>query len=243
MGKTKLFAIFAIASVLSTTAIAIAADSASRAPRDNPDAARLLASARAHRAVWKAFGGFTAKITVRIDCESEDGVVAVDRHGKIETKLTNKKLAEWVEEALGTVVDHRLPSEPEKENPVFADSNTSHPLGRLIELGDGAMGSSYRIRDDVITEVNRQEGSERFTISVLDADRNAEGNYLPRSFVVTVWDNASGAIKSTTAHLNLWKRVGEFDLPSRIMEVEGLSGKQEVREMELDAFKLSERSK
>ena len=62
----------------------------------------------------------------------------------------------------------------------FADEQTDHPLGRLIKLDyDSAMASAYRIKDDVIREVNRQMDGGRFTISVFEVNRNAEGKYLP----------------------------------------------------------------
>lgn len=209
-----------------------------------PDAAQLLSQARAARAVWQHFPGFTAEATVLIDGRSERASIAVDKHGTVTSKLGDDKLRDWAEEQLGSVVDHRLPSQPDDEKPTFADSQTDHPLGRLIRLGDADSGSAYRIRGDVITEVNRRDGPERFTISVLQTVRNQEGKYLPQSFCVTVWDAENGQIKSSSSYLNEWKRVGNFDLPQRILEVETTPGGQrQAREITLDNYSLDETSK
>jgi hypothetical protein len=209
-----------------------------------PSAAELLRGARTHRAVWEHFPGFTADATVRIDGQSEQGTVTVDEHGAVSVKVSNPKLREWAGEQVGSAVDHRMPSEPVEEKPAFADEEIDHPLGRLIRLGDAKLESAYRIRDGVITEVNRREGPERFTISVTDIERNKEDKYLPRSFDVTVWDTGSGQIKSSSSYLNTWKRVGNFDLPQRILEIESSSGgERHVEEILLDHYSLSEKSK
>jgi hypothetical protein len=209
-----------------------------------PDAAELLRHARSARAVWQHFPGFTADATVRVDSQTEHGTIAVDQHGYVTAKFNNATLRNWAEEQVGSVADHRLPSTPEDEKPAFADDQTDHPLGRLIRLGDKEMESAYRIRDDVITEVNRRDGPERFTISVTDIERNKEGKYLPRSFSVTVWDADNGQIKSSSIYLNLWKRVGTFDLPQRVVEVESTPGGQRhAQEITLDNFRLTEKAK
>ena len=60
--------------------------------------------------------------------------------------------------------------------------------------------SSYRIRDQQITVVNRQMQDARFTITVLENRRNEEQHWLPAHYVVNTWDVATGAEQLTVPH-------------------------------------------
>ena len=213
------------------------------AANSNPDAARLLRRARENRTLWEHFPGFTADITVKVDDKQETGAITVKKDGSISTDLKDEKLRDWVDEQVGSVVDHRLPSEPESETPRFADENTTHPLGRLVQIGDPKFESSYRIRDDVITEVNRRDGDQKFTITVLEIDRNPEGKYLPRTFNATFWDAKSGAVTGNSTFLNTWQRMGAFDLPKRVVEIECDPGEHHAKEITLSNLKLNNQSR
>lgn len=223
-----------------SNAPAAAAGSAKSA---DAEAAELLRRARANRAVWEHFPGFTANVTVRIDDKVERGTVSVDEHGSVTSQLKDDKLREWVDEQLGSLVDHRLPSVSEDEKPTLADDDVDHPLGRMIRLGDAKYDSSYRIRDDMVTEVNRRAGPDKFSISVFETERNKEGKYLPRNFSATFWDAKSGEIKTSSSYLNTWKRVNGFDLPERFLEVESLPGERHVKQITFSDYSLRDKSK
>src|SRR5262249_30295621 len=62
--------------------------------------------------------------------------------------------------------------------------------------------------------VNRSMGPIRFTITMLENRTNAEGKFLPVSYVVNTWDNKTGALQRSEAHFQSWQRVGAFDLPA-----------------------------
>ncbi len=179
---------------------------------------------------------------MRIDDKVEKGTVGVDEHGTVTSQLKDEKLRDWVDEQLGSLVDHRMPSVPEDEQPTLADDDVNHPLGRLIRLGDAKYDSSYRIRDDMVTEVNRRVGPDKFSISVFETERNKEGKYLPRTFSATFWDAKTGEIKSSSTYLNTWERVGKFDLPDRFLEVETLPGERHVKEITFHDYSLHEKS-
>jgi hypothetical protein len=113
----------------------------------------------------------------------------------------------------------------------FVDEPATHPLGRLIDLGDEGRQSRYRLKDDVILEVSRLAGPQRFTISVLAIQRNAQGKYLPEAFTMSFWDVKTGELKQSRAFWNSWRRVGDFDLPERILEIS--AGPQGAKTKEL----------
>lgn len=221
------------ATVKTSTATATADSS----PGD-PAAIELLRKVRDGRAVWEHFPGFAADISVSIDGKTETGSLSVDDSSSATVKLNDEKLREWAEEQASTLVQHRLPAEFSDEKPTFADHEESHPLGRLIQLGDSDYSSVYRIRDNMVMEVNRHAGPVRFTISVLETQLNSEGKYLPRVFGMTTWDEKTGEVKSSSTYLNTWKRVSNFDLPERILEVQTGPGDRHVREIKFTNYQL-----
>jgi hypothetical protein len=209
----------------------------------NPEALELLRKARDARAVWENFPGFKADVVARIDGKLEEGTISVDNEGTTAVNFKDDKIREWAEQQAGSLVQHRLPSGFGEERPVFADDDKNHPLGRLLKLGDAGFGSVYRIRDNQVTEVNRMAGPMRFTITVLENDKNAAGKYLPRVFSITTWDAKSGEIKSSSSVINTWTQVEKFDLPNRILEVSTTPGDRHVRELVFSNYKLREAKK
>jgi hypothetical protein len=95
----------------------------------------------------------------------------------------------------------------------------------------------------MVMEVNRHAGPVRFTISVLETVTNKEGKYLPRVFSITTWDEKTGEMKSSSSYLNTWTRVGSFDMPERIVEIETKPGERHVRELAFSNYHLTEAAK
>jgi uncharacterized GH25 family protein len=206
-----------------------------------PSAAKALERARAGRAVWQKFPGFTADLTVYGESGDVSGKMAIDGEGNVSLDMPKSPLADWVQQQLDTLVQHRMPDGEVSEGDVkYADGDRSHPLGRKLDLGDGDTQSVYRIKDDVITEVNRSAGPMRFTISVLETIRNAENKYLPRSFTMSFFDAQSGQLKSSLGYWNEWQRIGAFDLPQTILENNAKNGGTTTRQIVFRNCRLAE---
>jgi len=196
---------------------------------------------RAHeaRAEWKNFPGFEAEIIVSHNGKQTTGNVNVTGDGEVRLILPDKPTTTWVQRSLESLVAHRQSSEGREYNVEFADDVTTHPLGRLIKLNEDLMGSKYRIKDDVITEVHRTMKSIRFTITVTEVTRNKEGKYLPRCYSFSTWDVKTGNLKSNTVAHQQWKRVGSFDLPKRLVWVKTSDdGKRGVRQIDFRKLRL-----
>jgi hypothetical protein len=208
----------------------------------DPDATRLLTEARAARASWENFPGFTADVVVNLDGRTVSrGRVEVKSDGKVALELGDKDAATWARRELGSIVGHRLPGGNDSPTPcAFADDDETNPLGRAIRVLNDEYHSSYRIRDRQITVVNRAmpQAGIRFTITVLENRRNEEGNFLPVSFVVNTWDQKSNALQSSEAQHQTWVRVGKFDLPQTLLVVTAKEGKQEARSLKLSNHQL-----
>jgi hypothetical protein len=192
-----------------------------------------LERARDGRALWKEYPGFTADLKVLSGDEVISGKVKIDADGVVSLEMPKSKTADWVEEQLNSMVQHRMPDgEVTQGDVTFAEAESKHPLGRAIDLGDSSANSVYRIKDDVIMEVNRSAGpTMRFTISVLEIERNAEEKYLPRSFTMNFFDAKSGDLKMSLGYFNSWQRVGQFDLPKQIIEVDAKKGGASAKEI------------
>jgi hypothetical protein len=219
--------------------LAVAAVPARPAEKADPAATKLLAEARAARARWDHFPGFSADLEVNLDGKITTGRVQVNSRGKLEMKLNDEAAEKWARGTLASTVAHRLDNTASLETPcAFADDNADHPLGRAIRVLNDEFHSSYRIRDRQIIVVNRRMEDVRFTITVLENLRNREKQFLPADFVVNSWDLKTDALRSSETHHQTWERVGDFDLPATTLVVRATTGKLEARSLRLSNHTL-----
>jgi hypothetical protein len=213
------------AALLLLAPLTLAAAGADAPGKADPTATKLLAEARAARALWGGFPGFTAAIEINHDGKRVQGHVDVDAKGHVRLKVPGGEAQTWAKQQLASLVGHRLDSGGDRQTPcAFVGNNTEHPLGRAVRVLGDEMHSSFRIRDRQILEVNRHMSDSRFTITVLENRVTPEKKFLPASFVVNTWDVHGGRLRSSEAHHTTWVRVGHFDLPQTLTVVTALPG-------------------
>ena len=100
------------------------------------------------------------------------------------------------------------------------------------------MASSYRVRNKQLSVVNRQMGPLHMTITVLDNQKNAEGKFLPRSYTVQYWNAKTGELDRTQSFQKRWRRVGSYDLPTRLTVTTASKTGLNVRSLSLEKHKL-----
>jgi hypothetical protein len=211
-------------------------------PAAKETAAAALARARDGRAIWRNFPGFTMDVAASSDDGKLEARATIDASGVVDLSGDRSALHDWALEQLQSLAQHRMPDGEIAEGDVtFVVEPATHPLGRLIDLGDEQRQSRYRLKDDVIWEVNRLMGPQRFTISVLGIHRNDQGKYLPEAFTMSFWDLKTGELKQSLAFWNSWRRVGEFDLPERILEISAGQNGAKTRELTLSNHRLLDR--
>jgi hypothetical protein len=208
-------------------------------------AVEMMTRAHDARATWNGFPGFSADLEIADNGATSSGRLTVSADGKLNLTSSSGAVKEWVQRTLESTVQHRIVATERTYDVSFADDEINHPLGRLIRINDDQlMGSSYRIRDDVITEVHRTMGDSRFTITVTDVSRNPEGKHLPKSYSVSFWDAKTGNLKSTNTVFDEWARVGRWELPKRLLSVETRDdARRNVREIRFSNHKLLDGSK
>jgi len=82
-----------------------------------------LADARAARANWDHFPGFTADVEVNLDGPVTKGKVKVDARGKVELEMADGDAAKW---AKGTAqLDHRPPAQRRRPRTRLVPSPTT----------------------------------------------------------------------------------------------------------------------
>ncbi len=207
--------------------LACAGPAASRQEKaaEDPAATRLLKDARAARALWEKFPGFSANVRINHNGQVINTHLQVQDNGKLTFDIADPDTKKFVRQQLASLVGHRLPGGTEKATPcAFADKNEDHPQGRkIVVLGD-KMGSSYRVKDNQLLEVNRGMKGSRFTITVLKNDVTPEKKYLASQYVVHTWKNGGNELLDSTTFHHTWKRVNGLDLPDTLTIVIARAG-------------------
>ncbi len=228
--------------VMLALAGAVRAQAGDKNPVADPAATKLLADARAARAVWKDFPGFRADLTVNDNGTLHKGHVDVKASGKVMLKLeASEDLQKWTRREIASLVAHRLPGAESLKTPcAFADARDQHhPLGRKIRVLNDELHSSYRIRDNQIIEVNRTTPGVRFTITVLHNLVTKDKQFLPVSYVVDSWDPKTGQLVSSIAEHGTWERIGAFEMPRSLLIVTSTAKGRDSREITFSNVQLA----
>ncbi len=209
----------------------------------DPEAVKQFEDALAARAVWRDFPGFAAKIAGSVEDRPFEGTVEVAADGGVKLDLQEDVVEEWVQQQLESITMHRAEGQtPSADHgkPVvrFADDHDDHPLGRLLAFDGGHFATSYRVKGNQITSVNRFLDGKNMTITVLDNEKNVEGFYLPRSYTVQYWDEPTGKLDRTETVQDRWIRVGAWDLPARHTVTAASENSFSVRSLELREHRL-----
>ena len=210
------------------------------AAASEPTAEQMMIRAHRARAEWNDFPGLTARVTLYDGQRSQQGQLEISADGEVQLEVPGDADLAWAERKLASLAAHRMPSGDAEYDVSYADDDRHHPLGRLITFNEDRLHSVYRVKDDVITEVHRTMGKTRFTISVVEVQRNHQRKYLPRTYSVSYWDAEGGQLRSTdTVHL-VWSRAGGFDVPQRVTTIHvGGDRTRTVQSIELSDVKVA----
>jgi len=185
--------------------------------QDDPNARELLKRAFDKTSRWPdGFGGFEADLTINVNGEVTTGKVTVKSSKEVEVSLPNEDLQKWAQGQISMIATHRGPRNFEesdgKYNLSFAGQE-NHPQGPLISLGD-SMGSTYRIKDDRITQINRKMPYVAFTINVEDSALTQDDKYLTTRYTVYYFSPKDGSLTNVESFSDTHTRVGAADLPA-----------------------------
>lgn len=184
---------------------------------DDPKARELLQRAFAKTARWPAnFGGFEADLRINVNGEETTGKVTVKSSKEVEVSLPNEELQQWAQGQISMIAAHRGPRSFEESDGKYNlsfEGEENHPQGPRIGLGD-SMGSTYRIKDDRITQINRKMPHVAFTINVEDSDVTQDEKYLTTRYTVYYYSPKDGSLANVESFSDSYTRAGHADLPA-----------------------------
>lgn len=201
----------------------------------------LLERARENRETLSAsFPGFRSKLIVRKDGRIHEGQMLFRPPITLEIQLDDRELLRSVKSTVRSLLSHRMASNrssTRKSESITLAEPDNHPLGRRIFLGD-RYGSSYRIQNDRILEVDRNMDDDRLLITVMETQETSSGNYLPTHFFVSVFDKQSGSVEQASAYADAYREIGGNYLPESRKVVSTADGKTEILLVEWDEMEL-----
>ncbi len=189
----------------------------------DPKAYALLEAAHNARQVAPTdFAGYTAKISFRDGDKKCSGTVTYDRSNtkdpiQLNVAGLDEEAKAWLEDTVGNQIGHRRGgsfAQGDGRNPLtLGDTNS---FGTLIKLND-RLKSEYRVRDNKVTEVTREMGDSRFTISVIETQDGDPGKYMSTHFTVVYRNKTTGAITQVDGFHDAYTEWNKVWLPEERM--------------------------
>ena len=209
------------------------------------DPAAHAALKHAHDAGYKfpaGFAGFAATLTFIQDGAAVSGRITVKAPRDVQFDIGADEAAiGWLKQEIGSMAGHRWPSPYEAGDgrwTLTLSDDATHPLGQTVTVHNDPFGSSYRLRDGHISQVNRQMGGTRFTITILAHQVAADGRSLPSVFTVAYWDIAEGRLTRADAYTDRYATVAGTSLPVGRRVVTSTDTGQTTRELILNGHEL-----
>lgn len=164
------------------------------------------------------FAGFTAKVMYKKDGVVSNGTVTYRRQGKTEIEFPGlaKEEFSWVQDKMLNMIGHRRGgtfAEGDGRQPLSLGKLPVNNFGQLIQLNDG-MKSEYRVKDNKVTEVTREAGGMRFTISVIETMEADAGKYLANHFIVSYRDAKTGNLQMVEGYRDNYAKIDGVWLPT-----------------------------
>lgn len=206
----------------------------------------LLRDARARRWVFpdEHFPGFRAEVVLHDDAGTFPGTLELKtiRDMKLDVPGAGPETLDWLRGVLAMNIAHRLKHTGgmpvPTDFPVRFEAGAENALGPKIVFEGDPLGSSYRIRDGVITEVHRQMHGSLFTITTLETVAGADGRTMPKHYVVTYFDPDTKNIRGVAQYTELYADVDGMYLPTHIRVIETFGATTTVRAIELNDIAL-----
>ena len=208
--------------------------------QDDPKARELLRRAFEKTSRWPdGFGGFEAVLAINVNGKVTSGIVTVKSSKEVDVSLPDEELQKWAQGQISMIATHRGPRNFDesdgKYNLAFVGQE-NHPQGPLISLGD-SMGSTYRIKDDRITQINRKMPYVAFTINVEDSALTQDQKYLTTRYTVYYFSPKDGALTNVESFSDTHARVGNADLPATRRIISYENGEMVTRTITFDNHK------
>lgn len=184
---------------------------------EDPRARELLRRAFENTSRWPdGFGGFEADLSINVNGNVTKGKVTVKSSKEVEVSFPNEDLKKWAQGQISMIATHRGPRNFDESDGKYSLSfagEENHPQGPRIRIGD-SMGSTYRIKDDRITQINRKMPYVAFTINVEDSAFTQDDKYLTTRYTVYYFSPKDGSLSNVESFSDTHVRISDADLPA-----------------------------
>ncbi len=186
--------------------------------KDDPKARELLQAAFAKTARWQAdFKGFQADLLVNVNGNETKGTVTVKTPREVTVVIDDPELQTWAQSQIGMIAGHRGPrsfDESDGKYTLTLGGEEKHPLGQRVNIHGDGMGSWYRVKDNRISQINRNMPQAVFTINVEDSAVTQDQHHLTTRYTVYYFNPKDRSLKNVDSFWDTHIRVGNSDLPA-----------------------------
>jgi len=185
--------------------------------QEDPRARELLRRAFDNTSRWPdGFGGFEADLSINVNGNVTKGKVTVKSSKEVEVSFPNEDLKKWAQGQISMIATHRGPRNFDESDGKYSlafAGEENHPQGPRIRIGD-SMGSTYRIKDNRITQINRKMPYVAFTINVEDSTLTQDDKYLTTRYTVYYFSPKDGSLSNVESFSDTHVRISNADLPA-----------------------------
>jgi hypothetical protein len=182
------------------------------------NALEVFRNAYENRYTWdRNFPGYTATVEINQDGQQFQGRIQVNRD--FSTKVTgieDKKVEKSVADQLAMMITHRrnVPFDLSHGKHSFTVGETT-PSGafKIEQFGEGTP-SSYEVKSQKITQVNRLMGAVAVKVDLLEQENTPKG-YLGTHYIATFTYVQTGDLLETVDFQDTYEKVGNYYIPSR----------------------------
>lgn len=166
-----------------------------------------------NRYTWdEPFPGYRAEVSVNYYGTLEQGIVTVKPDLSVEVaNIENKEIRQFVENQLKMEVIHRrqVPFDRMHGENRFELAQTDDNDGalRIREIGEGI--DAYKVKDNIITQVNRTFGDVAVTVDTIGTTKTPQG-YLVSQFQTTYRDAETGAVLEKEDVLDFHQKISRY---------------------------------
>ncbi len=186
--------------------------------QDDPNARALLRRAFENTARWQSdFKGFTADLRITVGGTEVRGPVTVKGPREVNVEVGDADLKKWAESQIAMIAVHRSPrsfEDADGKHALTLEEDSEHPLGARLNIHGDGMQSSYRIKGDRITQINRKMPHIGFTINIEDSAVTADNTFLTTRYTVYYYSPKDGTLTNVESFTDTHTRVGSSDLPA-----------------------------
>lgn len=185
---------------------------------DDPKARAVLRQAFEKSARWpEDFKGFMADLTVNVNGKEVRGSVTVKGPRDVSVSLPDSNLQKWAEGQIAMIAVHRGArsfDSSDGKHPLTLGDDPNHPLGQTLFIHGDGMQSSYRVKGDRITQINRKMPRTAFTINVEESALTQDNKFITTRYTVYYFSPQDGKLANAESFTDTHTRLGAADLPA-----------------------------